>query len=64
MPAPAPMAANFSSPSTPPIGLMAAHTVFGEVIDGMDVVENIPVRDPATATEPGLKIIRIDIETK
>ena len=41
-----------------------AHTIFGEVIEGMDVVESIPVRDPATATEPGLKIIRIDIETK
>lgn len=41
-----------------------AHTVFGEVIEGMDVVENIPLRDPDTATEPGLKIIRIDIETR
>ncbi len=41
-----------------------AHTVFGEVIEGMDVVEGIPVRDPSTATEPGLKIIRIDIEEK
>ena len=40
------------------------YTIFGEVIEGMDVVEGIPVRDPATATEPGLKIIRIDIETK
>jgi len=44
--------------------LDGAHTVFGEVIEGMDVVENIPLRDPDTATEPGLKIIRIDIETK
>ena len=40
------------------------YTIFGEVTEGMDVIESIPVRDPATATEPGLKIIRIDIDTK
>ena len=30
------------------------HTVFGRVIQGMDVVEAIPERDPMRATEPGL----------
>ena len=30
------------------------HTVFGRVIEGMDVVEAIPERDPARAREPGL----------
>jgi cyclophilin family peptidyl-prolyl cis-trans isomerase len=30
------------------------HTVFGRVIEGMDVVEAIPERDPASATVPGL----------
>jgi cyclophilin family peptidyl-prolyl cis-trans isomerase len=30
------------------------HTVFGRVIEGMDVVESIPERDPQRASEPGL----------
>ena len=30
------------------------HTVFGRVIEGMDVVEAIPERDPQRAREPGL----------
>jgi cyclophilin family peptidyl-prolyl cis-trans isomerase len=30
------------------------HTVFGRVIEGMDVVEAIPERDPMRASEPGL----------
>lgn len=29
------------------------HTIFGEVLQGQDVVNNIPLQDPATATEPG-----------
>ena len=40
------------------------HTIFGEVIDGMDVVKQLKERDPETATEPGDKIIRIDIIEK
>jgi cyclophilin family peptidyl-prolyl cis-trans isomerase len=40
------------------------HTIFGEVIDGMDVVKQLKERDPQTATEPGDKIIRIDIVEK
>jgi len=39
-----------------------AHAVFGKVTAGMDVVNSIPIRDPATATTPGesIKTIRID----
>ena len=38
------------------------HTVFGKVIEGMDVVNNISERDPGTATEPGDLIKTICIE--
>jgi cyclophilin family peptidyl-prolyl cis-trans isomerase len=31
----------------------SCHTVFGRVIEGMDVVNNITLRDPARATTPG-----------
>ncbi len=40
------------------------HTIFGEVIQGMDVLQQIKERDPQTATEPGDKILRIDIVEK
>jgi len=30
------------------------HTVFGRVVEGMEVVEGIPERDPARAREPGV----------
>ena len=29
------------------------HTIFGDVLEGLDVVYNIPLRDPDTATGPG-----------
>jgi peptidylprolyl isomerase len=38
------------------------YTIFGEVIEGQDIVDNIPLRDPMTATEPGEEIISITIE--
>jgi cyclophilin family peptidyl-prolyl cis-trans isomerase len=40
------------------------HTVFGKVIEGMDVVKSISLRDPDTATTPGDLIKSITIETK
>ena len=38
------------------------HTVFGRVINGMDVVNSISPRDPQTATTPGDAIRTITIE--
>ena len=41
-----------------------AHTVFGRVIEGMDVLNGITLRDPATATTPGDVITTVTIEEK
>ena len=38
------------------------HTVFGKVIEGMDVVNGISLRDPGTAATPGDAIATITIE--
>ncbi len=38
------------------------HAVFGEVVEGMEVVNAIPERDPQRAREPGEKIERVEIE--
>ena len=37
------------------------HTVFGEVVEGMDVVFSIPERDPNNINSPAVKIQSIDI---
>ena len=37
------------------------HSVFGKVVEGMDVVNAIPERDPGRAREPGEKLISIEI---
>jgi cyclophilin family peptidyl-prolyl cis-trans isomerase len=37
------------------------HTVFGQLIQGMDVLKAIPARDPSTAKTPGVKIIKVTI---
>ncbi len=37
------------------------HTVFGRVIEGMDVVEAIPERDPARASSPGVTMNTVTI---
>ena len=42
----------------------SCHTVFGKVIDGLDAVLNMPVRDPSKATTPGALIYKITIEEK
>ena len=39
-----------------------AHTVFGKVIEGMEVVNGIKIRNPSTATTPGDVISSITIE--
>ena len=42
--------------------LDGAHAVFGEVVEGMDVVNAITTRDPATARTPGDAVTSITIE--
>ena len=37
------------------------HAVFGRVIEGMDVVNAIPERDPSRARQPGEALIRVEI---
>ena len=37
------------------------HAVFGKVVEGMDVVNAIPERDPGRAKEPGEQLISIEI---
>ncbi len=37
------------------------HTVFGHVIEGMEVVEALSARDPAVATTPGDRILSVSI---
>jgi cyclophilin family peptidyl-prolyl cis-trans isomerase len=40
------------------------HAVFGKVVKGMDVVNAITIREPATARQPGDRIKTIRIEEK
>ncbi len=37
------------------------HAVFGQVVEGMDVLEAIPERDPMRATEPGVVMTRVSV---
>ena len=37
------------------------HAVFGRVVEGMDVLESIPERDPMRASEPGLAMNTVTI---
>jgi cyclophilin family peptidyl-prolyl cis-trans isomerase len=38
------------------------HSVFGQVMEGLDVLMSIPPRDPNNANAPAVKIIRVTIE--
>lgn len=38
------------------------HSVFGQVIKGMDVLLSIPPRDPMRPESPGIKILSIEIQ--
>jgi cyclophilin family peptidyl-prolyl cis-trans isomerase len=38
------------------------HAIFGEVVEGMEVVNAIEERDPQRAREPGETIERVEIE--
>jgi cyclophilin family peptidyl-prolyl cis-trans isomerase len=42
--------------------LTGSYTLFGEVVEGMNVAESLTPRDPATATGPGDKILTVTIE--
>lgn len=38
------------------------HSVFGQVVEGLDVLMSIPPRDPNNRNAPAVKIIRVSIE--
>ena len=42
--------------------LNGKHTVFGQVVEGLDVLMSIPARDPGNVNAPAIKIIRVTIE--
>ena len=42
--------------------LNGAYTAFGQLVEGADVLAQIPARDPASATQPGTRILGVDIE--
>jgi cyclophilin family peptidyl-prolyl cis-trans isomerase len=42
--------------------LNGKHTVFGQVVEGLDVLMSIPARDPGNVYAPAVKIIRVIIE--
>jgi cyclophilin family peptidyl-prolyl cis-trans isomerase len=42
--------------------LNGKHSVFGQVVEGLDVLMSIPVRDPNNRNAPAVKIKRVTIE--
>jgi cyclophilin family peptidyl-prolyl cis-trans isomerase len=47
---------------TPTPHLDNKHTVFGQVVEGLDVLMSIPARDPGNVNAPAVKINRVTIE--
>jgi cyclophilin family peptidyl-prolyl cis-trans isomerase len=37
------------------------HSVFGKLVEGMDVLKSISPRDPSTAAEPGDRLVKVTI---
>ncbi|MCX6059626.1 MAG: peptidylprolyl isomerase [Chloroflexi bacterium] len=42
--------------------LNGKHTVFGKIVEGLDVLMSIPERDPGNVNAPAVKIISVTIE--
>jgi len=42
--------------------LNGKHTVFGQVVEGLDVLMSIPASDPGNVNAPAVKMIRVTIE--
>ncbi|MCE9647632.1 MAG: peptidylprolyl isomerase [Chloroflexi bacterium] len=42
--------------------LNGKHTVFGQVVEGLDVLMSIPARDPGNVNAPAVKIFSVTIE--
>ena len=42
--------------------LNGKHTVFGQVVEGLDVLMSIPTRDPGNVNAPAVKIISVTVE--
>jgi len=42
--------------------LNGKHTVFGQVVEGLDVLMSIPARDPGNVNAPAVKIVSVTIE--
>ena len=40
------------------------HTVFGKVLEGMDILESFTPRDPAQPTSPGVGLLEVIIEER
>lgn len=48
----------------PTPNLDGSYTIFGQVVEGIEIVQKLALRDPSTATTPGDKILSMDIEEK